>query len=124
MIIAASIQAEHDQILKKVMARAQAENIKLNPDKIQFIVKEDKYMGRILSSQGIRPDDNKVEDTVNMKPPRGKKALWRILGIIRFLAQCILGEASLTPPLRQPLHENITWQRSWEYTATAKDSTL
>ncbi|CAM2100686.1 unnamed protein product [Caretta caretta] len=69
LIIPTSTQAECDKRLKQVMTRARAENIKFNPEKIQLMVKEVKYVGHILSSQGIKPDDSKVEAIANMKPP-------------------------------------------------------
>lgn len=81
MIIAASMQEEHDQILKTVKERAQSENIKFNPDKI-FIVSEVRYMGHLLSAEGIKPDDSKVQTITRMtSSPQDKRALQRLLGM-------------------------------------------
>lgn len=72
-------------------------------------------MGRVPSSQGIRSDDSKDETIANMEPPQDKTALQKILGMIRFLAHYIPGEASLAAPLTQLLQESISWQWLWEH---------
>uniref|UniRef100_A0A803KB09 Gypsy retrotransposon integrase-like protein 1 n=1 Tax=Xenopus tropicalis TaxID=8364 RepID=A0A803KB09_XENTR len=110
MIIAASTKQEHDDILNKVMERARKLNVKFNKDKIQYLVKEVKYMGHIISSDGVKPDDSKISAILNMPPPQDKKGLMRFLGMTRYLAQYIPKEASLTAPLRMLLKKDILWQ--------------
>lgn len=52
MIIAASSEQDHDEILQKVMERAKTANVKFNKDKIQFKVDTVKYMGHIITAAG------------------------------------------------------------------------
>jgi hypothetical protein len=56
IIIAARNIAEHDEILRKVFIRAREANVKFNKDKIQLRVSEVKYLGNIVSEDGLRPD--------------------------------------------------------------------
>lgn len=72
-IIVVLTQTEHDQTLKIAMARAQTGNIMFNPENIQFMVKELKHMGPVLSLKGIKKNDSKVEAMFNIKSPLGKK---------------------------------------------------
>ncbi|CAB4015280.1 Hypothetical predicted protein, partial [Paramuricea clavata] len=45
-------EKEHDEIMAKLLEREKAENVKFNPEKLQYKVKEVKYMGNIVSESG------------------------------------------------------------------------
>lgn len=60
ILIAGDSLEEHDRILQQVMDRARKLNIKFNPDKIQYKVTEVKYLGKIISRNGIRCDPDHV----------------------------------------------------------------
>ena len=47
IIVAAQDEQEHDKIMKELLERAKVKNEKFNPDKLQYKVKEVKYMGNI-----------------------------------------------------------------------------
>lgn len=110
MIIAAENKTEHDRILQKVMDRAIRLNVKFNKDKVQYMVKEVKYLGHIISAEGVKPDDSKVTAIQHMPPPTDRKGLQRLLGMTRYLAQYIPNEAALTAPLRLLLRKDVDWQ--------------
>lgn len=112
MIIAASSEQEHDEILQKVMERAKTANVKFNKDKdkIQFKVDTVKYMGHIITAAGQRADDAKIKAIVDMPTPGEKQSLQYLLGMTKFLSQYIQNEASLTAPLRQLLKKDVPWQ--------------
>ena len=56
IIIAAANVEEHDMILRQVLARARDRNVKFNFDKLQLRVNSVKYLGTIVSDEGIKPD--------------------------------------------------------------------
>ncbi len=87
-------------------------NIKFNKDKLQYKVHTVKYMGHLITSEGVKPDGDKVEAIVKMPPPENEKALQRFLGMTRCLSQYIQNEATLTAPLRYLLREESDWQWS------------
>ena len=58
--IAASTVKEHDKMLKQVLDKAEAHNVKLNYDKLQQKVPEVKYLGTVISQEGMKPDQTKV----------------------------------------------------------------
>lgn len=60
------------------------ENIKLNPKEIQLKVIEVKYLGLVLSEQGVSPVPAK-----EMQKPDSKRILEKLLCMIRFLGQYI-----------------------------------
>jgi hypothetical protein len=60
---------EHINDLREVLNRLRNANLKLKTSKCHFFQKELKYLGNIVSSQGIAPDRTEIEAIVQMKPP-------------------------------------------------------
>ena len=117
LIIAAATETEHDATLIKVLDRARQKGVRFNKEKIQFKVPEVKYMGNIVSHEGLRADKAKVEAITNMPQPDGVQALQRLLGMIKYLAQYIQNESSLTARLRQLLKKDAVWEWQPEHDA-------
>ncbi|KAL0152625.1 hypothetical protein M9458_052348 [Cirrhinus mrigala] len=106
----ATTKAEHDAILEKVMNRAESLNVKFNKDKLQYMVNEVTYLGHVITSDGVKPDESKVSVILQLSPPTGKKALQHLLGMTHYLLQYKPNEATLTAPLRLLLRKDIAWQ--------------
>lgn len=68
----------HDRVLKQVLERAKEAGVKFNREKCKFRVKEVKYVGHILSNEGIKPDPEKIRAIVNMEEPKSKKHLQEV----------------------------------------------
>ena len=99
IIIAAATVQEHDAILCRVLERARDGNVKLNWDKLQLRVNAVKYLGTIISEEGIKPDSAKVEAISNMPIPTDKAGVRRLLGMVNFLANHIPNMSTITEPL-------------------------
>lgn len=52
---------EHIEHLRTVLQRLQSHGVKLKPKKCELFRREVKYLGRIVSEHGYRPDPDKVE---------------------------------------------------------------
>ena len=115
LIISAKDEAEHDAIILRVLERARQQNVKFNANKIQYKVNTVTYMGHIVSAEGMRPDPRKVEAIVNMPRPSDRQGLMRLLGMIKYLAQYIPNESSITAPLRLLLKQDVEWSRQPEH---------
>ena len=76
LLIWGTTEEEHDARLEKVLQCAQQWNLKLNKEKSQIKLKEIKYIGHILSEDGIKPDPKKVTAVTEMKPPTTKSVSW------------------------------------------------
>jgi len=59
-------QQDHDRRFLALMERCHKWNVKL---------KELKFMGTVISDQGIKPDPDKVTSITQMPPPQNKAAL-------------------------------------------------
>jgi len=51
------------------MDRCRDKTIQLNPDKLQFKLREIKFMGNIVTDTSICADPDKVKATTEMEPP-------------------------------------------------------
>lgn len=119
LIIAGATNEEHDLALKKVFERARENTVKFNKSKFQFRIPEVKYVGCRISAQGIRADETNVNAIVEMPVPKDKKALLRLLGMTKYLAQYIPNLSKVTAPLRELTKQNIHWH--WDH---AQDKSL
>ena len=115
IIIAAASVQEHDAILRRVLERARDRNIKLNWDKLQLRVNAVKYLGTIISEEGIKPDPAKVEAISNMPIPTDKAGVRRLLGMVNFLANHIPNMSVITEPLRQLVKADTHFQWADEH---------
>ena len=116
IIIAASSITEHDQILTQVMQRAKDRNIVFNLNKLQLRVSEVKYLGTIVTPDGIKPDPTKVQAIVEMATPTDKPGVRRLLGMINFLAAHIPNMSTITAPLRCLLKSDVLFEWGPEQT--------
>ena len=110
IIIAADTNEEHDVILQKVMQRARERNVKFNFDKLQLQVNAVKYLGTIIIAEGVKPDPAKIAAISNMPIPNDKSAVWRLLGMVNFLANHIPNVSSITAPLRDLVKNDVHFQ--------------
>ena len=114
LIIGGKTREEHDEILLKVLERAKSCNVKFNPDKFQFRVNEVKYMGLIISKEGIRADPGHVKAINELEKPTCKRDIKRLLGMINFLSKFLPNVSSVTAPLRELLKNNVEFQWNHE----------
>jgi len=95
-------QAEqnHDQNLKRLLERARKVNLRLNSSKMCLRQPEVKFMGHIISKEGLKPDPDKVKAVENMPKPTSKKELLSLLGFVNYLAKFLPKLSEVTQPLR------------------------
>ena len=92
---------EHDQRLKIVLDKARKYNLKLSPNKTEFRKKQIRYVGHVLSSEGLKPDYEKVKAVEQMKAPQSKKELQHFLGFVQYLAKFLPNMSKVSAPLRE-----------------------
>ena len=64
------LRVRHPYNLRLVFLRCRHYHIRLNPHKCIFCVKVDCLLGFIVSKEGIRVDPLKVEEILQLSPPR------------------------------------------------------
>ena len=103
---------DHDQNLMQVIDRIRQIIFSLNAQKCKFRLYEVKYVGNAFTSQGLLPDDEKVNAITKFPIPSDKKALQRLLGMANYLSRYIPNYAGIAPPLYELLHNDVIF--CWE----------
>ena len=62
--------------------------------------KEVKFMGHVISSDGLKPDPDKIAAIENMPKPTSKQELMSLLGFINYLAKLLPQLTQVSQPLR------------------------
>ena len=104
-------EKDHDINLWNLMLRCREVNLKLNPRKFQFKVKQVTWMGHLLSSNGITPHPDRVQAIKDMTPPQDVKGVQRFLGMCNYLSRFTPNLAEIVKPLTELTHVNAVW--SW-----------
>ena len=102
-------QEQHDERLLAVLNRLEEAGLTLNRDKCEFSKTEVKFLGHILSQDGVRSDPDKVAAIVNMEEPTTVKELRRFLGMVNQLSKFMPHLAEMTKPLRDLLSKKNEW---------------
>ena len=63
-------EANHDQNLRKLLDRARKVNLKLNSKKMNLKKQQVKFMGHVITKDGLKPDPDKVKAVKNMCKPK------------------------------------------------------
>lgn len=83
MVYSSSFE-DHLTDLRNVFQRIQAAGLKLKPSKCQFLRPEVKYLGHIVSAEGVRPDPGKVQCVRDFPEPKTKTEVQQFLGLLSY----------------------------------------
>ena len=73
MLVKSKDEANHLDDLKETFSTLRKYNMKLNPAKCVFIVASGKFLGFMVSQQGIEANLNKVKAIIEVKSPKTVK---------------------------------------------------
>ena len=94
---------EHIQRLEAVFARLAEYGLKLKPTKCKFFQRRIKYLGHIISSEGIETDPDKTEAVAKWPAPTNIKELRRFLGFTGYYRKFVRDYAKVARPLHDLL---------------------
>ncbi|MBW0573880.1 hypothetical protein O181_113595 [Austropuccinia psidii MF-1] len=111
-------EEEHVTHVSTVLSRLRANNLFAKASKFLFHISSVEYLGYIVSSEGLKMDQAKVQQILNWSPPRNLKALQSFLGFANFYRRFIKNHlkkiSSLTRFLKKdscfPLNEEALSQ--------------
>ena len=89
ILVHAANQEEHDRRLRALLDRCRAKGLKLNKKKCQVSVSEVKYIGHVLSEEGVKADPRKVAAIRELEPPTDKTGVRRIIGMTNYLTKFV-----------------------------------
>src|SRR6266498_1586649 len=89
----------HLNHLRLVFEALRGAGLMVKVKKCEFVKKELKFLGHIISREGIRTDPEKIEKMINIEPPKNLKELRSRLGLFSFYHQYIKRFSSITKPM-------------------------
>jgi len=107
---------DHDRKLRDVFRRLRQYNLKLQPDKCEFLRKEVTFLGHKISEHGVEPDTCKVESVKSFPTPKTVKQLKGFLGLVGYYRKFIPQFSKLAAPLQKLLKKDAkyVWEESQE----------
>ena len=89
--------------LDQVLYRISTCGLKLRPNKCEFFQRRLKYLGHIVTSEGVECDPSMLETVANWEVPKDVKQLQSFLGFSNFFRRFIAGFAKIAQPLTKLL---------------------
>lgn len=102
IIFSTSLQ-EHGENLRKVFSRLREANLKVQLDKSEFFHKEIAFLGHVVTTEGVKPNPEKIQAIKNFPIPRSTKEIKSFLGLLGYYRKFIKDFAKLTKPLTECL---------------------
>ena len=99
IIIFAKSFEEHLDRLRMVFQRLQDCGIKLSPNKCSLFMKRVRYVGHIVSEDGIEPDDDKIVKVKEWPRPTKAEDVRRFLGFVGYYRKFIKDFSKIARPL-------------------------
>ena len=106
VIVYAKDLKDHERKLDLLFERLEKANLKLQPEKIQFLRKEVIFLGHIISQDGVRPDPEMIRAVVEFPTPQNVKNVRQALGFFDYYRRFIPEYAVKAKPLSDLLKKN------------------
>ncbi|GFS90620.1 retrovirus-related Pol polyprotein from transposon 17.6 [Trichonephila clavipes] len=93
--------------LRLVLKCLQEADLKLNSKKCLFAAQEVKILGHLVSSNGVRPDPDKVKAVRNFPSPKNIHDIRSFLGLCSYFRRFVKGFCYLAEPLQSLLKSGV-----------------
>lgn len=109
VLIPARSWSEHNAVLGEVLKAFSEGNITINLKKSEFGRKEVKFLGHIITADGIRPNPDKIKAIREAPEPKNKKQIKAFLGLCNFFRRFANNQAMNAPALLELIRKNTPW---------------
>ena len=99
LIIFSKTYEDHLDRIKRVLQRLRESGLKLSPKKCTFFQEKVKYIGHIVSKDGIEHDPTKIEKVTNWPHPTTPEEVRQFLGFIGYYRKFVKDFSKITRPL-------------------------
>lgn len=103
---------QHKERLTKVMTRLSECGLTLNSAKCSFGLSSIKFLGHILSKDGVSPDPAKITSIRAARRPETVSELRGFLGLVQFVGRYVRGLATVSAPLWELTKKSVTFEWS------------
>ena len=117
VLVFSRTREEHAKHVREVITRLGNAGLQIDINKSEFYTKKTKYLGLIISTDGMSMDPEKVQVIQAWKDPTSVKELQQFLGFANFYRRFIQGYSAVVSPMTQLLRKEVPW--SWGPDQTA-----
>lgn len=118
IIIVTSSLERHLEVLAEIFKRIRAAKLTLNKEKCKFCRPELRYLGYVVSANGLRVDPEKIKAIVEIPVPRNQKEVRQFTGMASWYRRFIPNFATRLHPLTSLLRR----KSKFEWTSEAEQS--
>jgi hypothetical protein len=102
---------EHIEHLTEVFRRIREAGLKMQKAKCSFIKKELEFLGHVVSREGLRVDEKKIEKVKNWPRPTTVKEVQAFMGFVNYYRRFIEKISNIAGPLYKMVKkENPKWE--------------
>jgi len=112
ILIFSKIEEEHAQHLKEIMETLRVHQLKAKFSKCHFRREEVRFLGYIVSKEGLAVDPAKVVAVQDWKTPRNATEVRSFLGLAGFYRKFIWDFAKISAPLTRLTKKNLVF--AWD----------
>ena len=116
ILIYSTSMKEHRQHVQKVLTKLREAGIQADVDKCEFHVTETKYLGLIISTNGIKMDPSKVDVIKSWDTPTCVREVRSFIGFCNFYRRFIRDFSKVAGPLNTLIKKDVklTWTKKCE----------
>ena len=101
ILIFSKSEEEHKDHLRAVLQRLRNHQLYAKFSKCEFWLKQVRFLGHVLSAEGIAVDPSKVKDVLDWVPPTTVTQIWRFLGLAGYYHHFIEGFSKIAKPMTE-----------------------
>ncbi|GET52314.1 retroviral-like aspartic protease 1 [Rhizophagus irregularis DAOM 181602=DAOM 197198] len=98
---------EHLQHIKIVLEELRKTNMMLKLKKCEWAKKNVEYLGHIVGTDGLKPDNKKIEKIKNLKLPKNIKQIREINGLCSYYRKFVKGYLKIVKPIMELTRKNV-----------------
>ena len=116
ILIYSKSKEEHEQHLKLVLELLEKEQLYAKLSKCEFWLREVKFLGHVINSQGIQVDPAKIETVKNWATPRNPTEIRQFLGLAGYYRRFIENFSKIASSLTELTRKDnkYTWGEAQE----------
>ena len=102
-------ETQHWERLRAVLNRIKESGMTLQKEKCEFGLTSVKFLGHVVSNEGVKLDPDKVKAICDLKPPSCKKEGRRLMGMVNYLNKFCEKLAEYSAPIYSVIGSKAEW---------------
>ncbi|EPS59216.1 hypothetical protein M569_15593 [Genlisea aurea] len=120
ILIFSKTKEEHLRHIREVFETIRREHLSVKRSKCYFFKQELKFLGHIISKDGIKPDTEKVEAVKNWTTPKNQGDVRSFLGLTTYFKRFMKGYAKIAAPLME-LTKDV-YKKNFQWTSECQEA--